>query len=195
MDSICIFARNNIELKMLIKARKIRQGTPALEMSARQKRLLTEYSTKRDIPHYHKSRLRILLDAAEGLSHHLIARTEQTTVNRVKYWRNNWAIGKGALKSFEAGKLGNGVKDHDLLKEMLKRIEDAPRSGTPARISESQKAQIVGLACENPSDYGLPQTVWTHKLLKEVIIKKGILDTLHERTVGKILKNAGFTTA
>ena len=186
---------NNIQQKMSTKSRKIREGAPALEMSARQKRLLTEYSKKRDIAHHHKSRLSILLQAAEGLSHNLIARTEETTVNRVKFWRKNWEIGKEALKRFEEGKLGNGVKDHEMLKEMLKRLEDAPRSGTPATISESQKAQIVGLACENPSDYGRPQTVWTYKLLKEVIIEKGILATLHERTVGKILKNAGVTTA
>ena len=177
------------------KERKIRKGAIALELSEREKTLLRDYRNKREIPHHHKSRIGLLLLATEGHSHNYIARTEQTTVNRVKFWRKNWERGKDALKTYELGKLGKGVKDHELLKEMLKRIEDAPRVGAPARISESEKSQIVALASEAPSDYGLPQTVWTYKLLKEVILTNNILDALHERTVGKILKNAEVATA
>ena len=177
------------------KERKIRKGAIGLEMSEREKTLLTDYSKRREIPHHHKTRIGLLLLSREGYSHSYIARREQTTVNRVKFWRNNWERGKESLKKYEEGKLGNGVKDHELLKEMLKRLEDAPRVGTPARISESEKSQIVALASEAPSDYGLPQTVWTYKLLREVILKNKILDALHERTVGKILKNAEVATA
>ena len=179
-------------------SRKIRTGSPALLMEERQKRLLTEYSQKRGIPHHHKLRLGLLLSASSGKSHNLISREGGTTVKRVKHWRNKWSLNYEALLKYEVGELGEGVKEHDLLKEMLKRVEDEPRSGAPVRISESQKSQksqIVGLACEDPSDYGLPQTVWTYKLLQEVIIEKGILDALHERTVGKILKNAEVATA
>ena len=93
------------------------------------------------------------------------------------------------------GELGQGVKDHELLKEMVKRLEDAPRVGAPPRISESEKSQIVALASEAPIDYGLPQTVWTYKLLRAVILRNNILDALHERKVGKILKNAEVATA
>ena len=177
------------------KERKIRKGAIALEMSEREKTLLRDYQKRREIPHHHKSRIGLLLLASEGNSHNYIARREGTTVNRVKFWRNNWERGKASLKTYESGELGQGVKDHELLKEMLKRIEDAPRVGAPARISESEKSQIVALASESPSDYGLPQTVWTYKLLREVIIEKNILDALHERTVGKILKNAEVATA
>jgi hypothetical protein len=179
---------------MSTKERKIRAGATAIQMSQRQKRLLTDYSKKREIPHHHKKRLSLLVLAAEGFSHNFIARAQNTTVNRVKFWRKKWESGQTTLTKFEEGQLGNGVKDHQLLKEMLKRLEDAPRSGTPATISQSQKAQIVALACESPGDYGLPQTVWTYPLLQEVILQKAILPSLHQRTVGKILKNVGVTT-
>ena len=180
---------------MITGGRKIRAGAAAIAMTDRQKRLLTEYSHKRGIPHHHKLRVCLLLGASAGKSHNLISREEMTTVNCVKHWRNKWSLSYDALLKYEAGELEKGVKDHELLQEMLKRVEDEPRSGAPCRINESQKSQIVGLACEDPSDYGLPQTTWTYKLLQEVIIEKGILDALHERTVGKILKNAEVTTS
>lgn len=180
---------------MATKERKVRAGATAIDMSERQKKLLAQYAKKREIPHHHKERLTLLLLASEGLSHHLIARQINTTVNRVKQWRTKWTQGYAALLHYEEGELGAGVKDHELLREMLKRVEDAPRKGAPARISESQKAQIVALACESPGDYGLPQTVWTQPLLQEVILRKAILPRLHKRTVGKILKNTAVTAS
>jgi hypothetical protein len=180
---------------MASNERKIRTGAAALQMTQRQQTLLTKYAKKRDIPHHHKQRIHLLLLACQGLSHHLIARQTQTTVNRVKHWRNRWTQAKAALLTFEQGQLGAGVKDHELLKEMLQRVEDAPRSGSPARITPAQKAQIVALACESPADYGHPQTLWTHPLLQQVVLQKGIVSRLHPRTVGKILKNTALTTA
>jgi len=185
-DIIPILAVSTYIAIMATKERKLRAGATAIDMTERQKKLLVQYAKKREIPHHHKQRLSLLLLAAQGLSHHMVARQMETTVNRVKHWRTKWTQGHAALLHYEGGQLGAGVKDHELLKEMLKRVEDAPRQGAPARISESQKAQIVALACESPGDYGLPQTVWTQPLLQEVILRKAILPRLHKRTVGKI---------
>jgi putative transposase len=174
---------------MTTPTRKTGKAAPPIDMTTRHRQLLTNYANKRQIPHHHKQRVNLLLGAAKGASHHHLARQFNTTVNRVKRWRNNWTQAYQALLGFEQAQGQHGLSDQELLLEMLKRIEDAPRSGAPVRIQPAQKAQIVALACEDPADYGLPHTVWSHQRLQAVIVQKAIVNTLHPRTVGKILKN------
>ena len=119
------------------KERKIRKGAIALEMSDREKTLLTDYQKRREIAHHHKSRIGLLLLATEGYSHNYIARAEQTTVNRVKFWRINWERGKDALKKYELGELGHGVKRP----RVVKRDAKTARRCAPSRCAPSHKRE------------------------------------------------------
>ena len=68
------------------------------------------------------------------------------------------------------------------------RLSDAPRSGTPDRITAEQWCQIIALACEPPEDYGIPITHWTHKELAQEVVKQQIVDRISSSHLGTILK-------
>jgi hypothetical protein len=121
----------------------------------------------------------------------------------------NWALprtqsGRGAgrwvsdfksLVDFEKGANGQGVSDFELLQEMLKSLDDLPRSGAPKRITLAQEQQIVALACEKPTDYGVEMTNWTLEMLAKVAIARCIIETISPQYVGEILKKVQVATA
>jgi hypothetical protein len=57
-----------------------------------------------------------------------------------------------------------------------------------------QKQQIVALACEKPEDYGYVMTDWTHKILAEAAVQRGIVESISASYAGRLLKNKRVTT-
>ncbi len=45
-------------------------------------------------------------------------------------------------------------------------------------ITEEQKALILAVACEPPSQSGYPHTHWTDRLLAREVIRRGIVETI-----------------
>src|SRR4051812_44511971 len=86
-------------------------------------------------------RARIVLLAAEGKNNSEIARELVLEPDTVRLWRRRWLSVAGVALA-------------DL--SVADRLGDAPRSGTPARITPEQVARIVALACEAPSESGRP---------------------------------------
>jgi putative transposase len=68
------------------------------------------------------------------------------------------------------------------------RLADAPRSGTPARITPEQVARIVALACETPGESGRPISQWSTTELAEEIKRRGIVATISPRHAARLLK-------
>ena len=64
-------------------------------------------------------------------------------------------------------------------------LEDAPRSGRPITIDESQRAKVTALAC---SDAPAGHARWTLRLLAEKLVEAGFCDTISHTMVGTILK-------
>ena len=83
-------------------------------------------------------------------------------------WRSRWRSGSGG--------------------SVLERLSDAPRSGVPARITPEQVCAIVALACEPPSQSGLPVTHWSQQELADEAMRRGIVDKVSQRSVGRFLK-------
>lgn len=71
---------------------------------------------------------------------------------------------------------------------VLERLSDAPRGGVPARITPEQICAIVALACEPPSESGLPVTHWSQQELADEAMRRGIVDKVSQRSVGRFLK-------
>ena len=71
---------------------------------------------------------------------------------------------------------------------VAERLGDAPRSGAPARITAEQICQIVALACEPPSLSGVPVSQWSQQELAREAVKRGIVDEISQRSVGRFLK-------
>ena len=78
---------------------------------------------------------------------------------------------------------------------MIEIFKDQSRSGRPARITLSQKKQIVALACESPEDYGIIKTDWTLNDLRQVVLEKQIVSTITSVYIGRLLKNKSTSTS
>jgi hypothetical protein len=71
---------------------------------------------------------------------------------------------------------------------VAERLADAPRSGTPARITPEQVARIIALACEAPSASGRPISQWSTTELAAEITRRGIVARISPRHAARLLK-------
>ncbi|MCP4308333.1 MAG: helix-turn-helix domain-containing protein [Alphaproteobacteria bacterium] len=90
----------------------------------------------------------------------------------VSHWRGRWLAGSRSSAPVE------------------ERLSDAPRSGAPARITAEQICSIVALACEPPSESGLPVTHWSQQELADEAMRRGIVEQISQRSVGRFLKRS-----
>jgi transposase len=125
-------------------------------------------------------RARIILAANAGQNNAQIARAEGVSVNKVRQWRGRWA-------KFKAVPLAE--------MSLEERLQDLPRSGSPGKFSAEQLAQIIALACEDPRASGYPVSHWTPKEVAAEAIKRGIVESISPRQVGRFLKRGRVTTA
>jgi transposase len=78
----------------------------------------------------------------------------------------------------------------------LAALEDMPKTGAPREIGQEEKAWIIFLACEKPTQFGYAQETWTLELLLKHIktnsIERGLprLATLAKSKLWKILNDA-----
>jgi len=118
-------------------------------------------------------RARIVLAANTGRNNAEIARGEGVSVNLVRKWRRRWV----ELKAIPQEAL-----------ELEARLQDLPRSGAPGKFSAEQLAHIIALACEDPQASGYPVSHWTPKVVAAEAIKRGLVESISPRQVGRFLK-------
>ena len=116
---------------------------------------------------------RIVPAAADGVNQSTIASRLGTTINTVRYWRRRW-LGLRHVPFEEV--------------DAQERLADAPRSGTPARITADQVCRIVALACEAPADSERPISQWTGREVAEEVVKRGIVEQISGRHAARLLK-------
>ena len=75
---------------------------------------------------------------------------------------------------------------------LAERLRDLPRSGRPDTISAEQWCRIFALACELPHAHGRPLSHWTGRELADEAIKQGIVETLSEGHLRKMLKKRPY---
>lgn len=120
-------------------------------------------------------RARIILLLAEGLTAPAVARQLKTTRRTVRLWRRHWLT-----------RQANSVWE---------RLQDAPRPGAPATFTAEQWCQMMALACEPPDGAsGRPISHWTGRELADEAIKRGIVDTISVRHLGRFLKGGRAQT-
>jgi putative transposase len=146
---------------------------PPLELDDKTRQALKEYTRRRLTPQQLVLRARIVLLAADGKTNAEIGREMSVTVDMARLWRDRW-------RSFA------GIPMEEL--SIDERLEDAPRPGAPAKFSAEQICQIVALACEAPEQSGRPISQWTGRELADEVIRKGIVETISPRHVGRLLK-------
>jgi putative transposase len=120
-------------------------------------------------PQHFSFRAQIILHLADGHNAHEVARLLGTSRLTVRRWRRHWLARQNCA--------------------VPERLHDAPRPGTPATFSVEQWCQIMALACESPADSERPISHWTPREVAAEAIKRGIVETISERHVGRFLKS------
>ena len=146
---------------------------PVVELTPEERQRLEILVGRHGTPQQLARRGRIVLSAAAGLNNSQIAREVGLAVGTVRFWRSRWL----GLQS---------VSLEDLSLE--ERLRDAPRPGTPARITPEQVCRIVALACAAPSQRGRPISQWTSRELADEIVQQGIVDRISPRHAARLLE-------
>ena len=146
---------------------------PSVDLTDEERRELEGLVRRHKTGQQLAERARIVLRAADGLNNSEIARELALEPDTVRLWRQRWL-------SFA------GVALADV--PVAARLADAPRSGTPARITPEQVARIVALACEAPGESGRPISQWSTSELAAEIKRRGIVETISPRHAARLLK-------
>ena len=114
-------------------------------------------------------RARMILHAADGVRVRPSARELGVWPKTARYWRKRW----------------REAADRQSVPE---RLADAPRSGAPATYTPEQICALVAMTCEKPSESERPISHWTQREFADEAIRRGIVEHISHRTVGRFLK-------
>jgi transposase len=128
----------------------------------------------------------MILYAEQGKECETIATLLDVEAQSVRRFRKRWSAREARLLAAEAA----GAHEKDLERLIVDALSDAYRSGSPGTFTMAQKAEIIALACEAPSTFELPITHWTPRELVRVAVRLGIVASISERHVGRILEEA-----
>jgi len=142
---------------------------PAVPLSEEERHTLHTMIRAHKTPQHLSFRAHVILLLAEGLSAPDVARRLGTTRTTVRRWRRHWLKRPGCT--------------------VPERLHDAARPGAPATFRTAQWCQIIALACEPPEAAGRPISHWTPRELADEARKRGIVQTISERHVGRFLKS------
>ena len=145
----------------------------AIDLSPEERCALEQLRRCASTPQALARRARMILMADDGAE---VGETaEQLGVWRktVSQWRARWLAGS------------------DCSVPAAERLSDAERSGAPARITAEQICAIVALACERPSQSDRPVTHWSQQELADEAMKRGIVERISQRSVGRFFKRIG----
>lgn len=147
----------------------------AITLTESQRRVLEGLEGAHGTPQQLALRARIVLWAGEGVSVHETARRLGVWTNTVRRWRQRWL----------------SASDGDPDGDAAARLSDAPRSGTPAKFTPEQICAIIAIACEKPAASGRAISHWSQREVAEEAMKRGIVETLSQRSVGRFFKRIG----
>src|SRR5215831_19738681 len=77
------------------------------------------------------------------------------------------------------------------LAEGLEGLQDAPRPGRPARVTEAYRAALLTAVRRRPRSLGLPFSLWTLQRLVDYLAERTGL-RVSDETVRRVLKRAGM---
>ncbi|MCJ7557466.1 MAG: helix-turn-helix domain-containing protein [Gammaproteobacteria bacterium] len=155
-----------------------------ITLSESQQEILERLLRRDKTPQALVQRIHIVLCAAQGLSNAQIARRLQHQRRTVIRWRGRWAQAMAGLATAEAEQVS--AKQLEAL--VVQVFADAARPGAPVKFAAEQVAQIVAVACEAPAESACPVTHWTPQELRLEVLKRGIVEEISARSVGRFLK-------
>jgi transposase len=162
-------------------------GTAAkVRVSEKQLAVLQELSRSRTVAKGIVQRALILVLGFQGLKNEQIAVEVGLIRRQVGLWRQRWRDAWDSLCAWEC------TEPHRLREAILEVLSDAPRPGSPGKVTAEQVAQILAVACESPKLSGRPITRWTHRELRDEVLKREIVASISVAQVGRYLQQAAL---
>ena len=169
------------------------QEPPPVTLTVRQRRVVEGILRRETSTQQQVRRARVVLAAAGGANNEQVARTVGVTDDTARTWRGRWRAAQEALLAAEAE---GGAGDERALETVVRGVlADEPRPGTPATFTPEQLCQLMAVACEPPGDSGRPISHWTPRELADEVSKRGIVERISVRTVGRFLVSGRSRTA
>ncbi len=165
--------------------------SPRVQLTVRQRACLEQLARRQTSPQRLVRRAKLLLALETGANQCHVMRQMRLNRGTVHTWRQRWLALAPKLEQMEA----DGGSDKALNIMIVEALTDRPRSGTPATFTAEQIVQIVAVACEDPADSGRPVSHWTPREVAEEVRKRGIVEMISTRSVGRFLKSGRFTAA
>jgi putative transposase len=162
-----------------------------LTLSPKQHSLLKQIANRPTNPYRLVSRAKLILAAQSGMNNTKISQQLKLHRRRVREWRQKWIEASERLDFAES----EGATDKELRQLIEQILSDEKRSGTPNYFSTETVVQIVALACSEPKSSSRPISHWTPKELAAEAIKRGIVERISPRSVGRFLKRSDTSTS
>ncbi len=141
-----------------------------------QRRTLEGLQRAHTAPQQVALRARIILLSDDGVGVREIARRLGVWPKTVRRWRKRWLSSPAGV-------------------EVAVRLSDAPKSGAPATFTAEQICAIIAIACERPSVSARPITHWSQQEVADEAMRRGIVDSISQRSVGRFFKRVGLEAA
>ena len=166
--------------------------SPRVQLTTRQRACLEQIARRQTSPQRLVRRAKILLTLETGANQCHVRRQMHLNRGTVQVWGRRWRALAPKLEQMEADE---GSDDKTLTTMIVEALTDHPRPGTPATFTAEQIVQIVAVACEDLADSGRPVSHWTPREVAEEVRKRGIVETISTRSVGRFLQSGRFTAA
>jgi len=142
---------------------------------------LKDYANRHDVSQSIWKRANIILKAVKGVIDLEIACLYETSRNVVARWRNRFVNALPVLNRI-------AQKRPEALNAMIeKTLSDNSRSGRPPLFDAISRSFIIGIACNNPADYGFVRSHWSLPLLRKAIIEESIVTSISCASISRIL--------
>ncbi len=162
-----------------------------INVSQRQQQLLQQITRCKINSYRLVQRAQLVLLAAAGMKNIMIGEQLQLSRTSVRQWRQRWLEAVEKLQTDQA----KGISDSQLMQKLVAVLTDGQRPGGPAKFSLEQIVQIVAVACELPESSGRPISHWTPRELAFEVVKRGIVQEISPRSVGRFLKRGHIATS
>jgi len=159
------------------------KATP-IQASDMTQEILQSILRRQNAPLWLVTRVQIIVRALAGQSNSAISEELSLDRGSVRLWRDRWHSATEKRKALEAGE----ASQQELEAFIIDSLRDGYRSGTPPKFSAEQVVQIVAIACEDPQASGYPVSHWTPKEVALEAVKRGIVESISPRQVGRFLK-------
>ena len=145
------------------------------------KKALIKLANGAMVDHIIWQRANIILDVLKGIIDIEVALLYDVSRNLVMRWRNRFLDALPDLNHIAQ------KKPEILAMKVQSVLSDNMRSGRPPVFNAVSRSFIIGIACNNPIDYGFVRSHWSLPILRKAIIGKEIVSSISCSTINRIL--------